>query len=378
MVMPESRTRRGQDASLPAIVTVFGGDPAARLEEVHRARLLMSAEQRSPLPPFTDGWHGAMFSDDLAVGEVRTARVVGREIALFRGGDGVARALGAWCAHLGAHLGHGGRVVGNDIVCPFHDWRWSGEGRCVEVPYTKRIPANACMPAYEVRDRNGFLFVWVHARGAKPSWEIEVIPEIGAPDHRLVARRITPMRGHVQDLAENGVDLPHFRSLHKWSAKSIDWQVDGPSYTMVYDLEGMRHERDAGVDIQSKCEGTFTRSRFWGRFHGVTAHAMTQIDEGILLLQQLYYYRSDVPDDVALAAVDSSDTEWAADVPIWENKLYRERPVLTGDDGPVAKFRRWYAQFYSDPPPLESIGEERDERILHERGEGDVRIGAAS
>lgn len=143
------------------------------------------------------------------------------------------------------------------------------------------------MPACGIRDRNGFLFVWVHARGAAPSWEIEVIPEIGAPDYRLVARRITPMCGHVQDLAENGVDLPHFRSLQKSSAKSDDWQIDGPSYTMVCDLEAMRLERDAGVHIQSKTEGTFTRSRFWGKFHGVTAHAMTQIEEGILLLLQL-------------------------------------------------------------------------------------------
>ena len=76
-------------------------------------------------------------------------------------------------------------------------------------------------------------FEEVHARGAKPGWEIEIIPEIGAPDYRLVARRVTPMRGHVQDLAENGVDLTHFRSLHKWSAKSIDWQIDGPTYTMA-------------------------------------------------------------------------------------------------------------------------------------------------
>jgi len=369
MAMTESETpaRRAPAEALPPIVTVFGGDPEVRFDEVLRARQRMGPEQRSPLPPFTDGWHGAMFSHDLAVGDVKIARVAGRELVLFRGEDGRARALGAWCAHLGAHLGHGGRVAGNDVVCPFHDWRWSGEGRCVEVPYAKQIPAKARMPAYEVRDRNGFLFVWVHARGEAPSWEIEVIPEIGDSDYRLVARRVTPMRGHVQDLAENGVDLPHFRSLHQWSAKSIDWQIDGPSYTMVYDLEGMRLERDVGVNIHSKCEGTFTRSRFWGKFHGVTAHAMTQSEEGLIRLQQLYYYRRDVPDEVALAAVDSSDREWAADVPIWENKLYRERPVLTGDDGPVAKFRRWFAQFYSDPPALPPV---EDEAQI-------VRLGAA-
>ena len=34
------------------------------------------------------------------------------------------------------------------------------------------------------------------------------------------------------------------------------------------------------------------------------------------------------------------------DFPIWENKLYRERPLLCDADGPIHKFRRWAAQFY--------------------------------
>ena len=35
-----------------------------------------------------------------------------------------------------------------------------------------------------------------------------------------------------------------------------------------------------------------------------------------------------------------------ADVPIWRDKIYRERPVLVKGDGPIAEFRRWYQQFY--------------------------------
>jgi hypothetical protein len=35
-----------------------------------------------------------------------------------------------------------------------------------------------------------------------------------------------------------------------------------------------------------------------------------------------------------------------ADLPIWRDKVYRERPVLVKDDGPIMEFRRWYTQFY--------------------------------
>jgi hypothetical protein len=34
------------------------------------------------------------------------------------------------------------------------------------------------------------------------------------------------------------------------------------------------------------------------------------------------------------------------DFPIWEHKLYRERPLLCGADGPIPEFRNWAAQFY--------------------------------
>jgi hypothetical protein len=36
------------------------------------------------------------------------------------------------------------------------------------------------------------------------------------------------------------------------------------------------------------------------------------------------------------------------DTPIWENKIYRPLPVLCDGDGPIAKFRKWYGQFYAD------------------------------
>jgi hypothetical protein len=43
-----------------------------------------------------------------------------------------------------------------------------------------------------------------------------------------------------------------------------------------------------------------------------------------------------------------TNLQFTQDVPIWENKIYRERPIITKIDGPVAQYRRWFRQFYSD------------------------------
>ena len=35
------------------------------------------------------------------------------------------------------------------------------------------------------------------------------------------------------------------------------------------------------------------------------------------------------------------------DIPIWENKVYLEHPTLCDGDGPIAKYRKWFEQFYA-------------------------------
>ncbi len=46
-----------------------------------------------------------------------------------------------------------------------------------------------------------------------------------------------------------------------------------------------------------------------------------------------------------------TNLQFTQDVPIWENKIYRDRPPLTRVDGPVAQYRRWFRRFYSNWEP---------------------------
>ena len=36
------------------------------------------------------------------------------------------------------------------------------------------------------------------------------------------------------------------------------------------------------------------------------------------------------------------------DIPIWENKIHHDRPLLCDGDGPIGIFRRWCKQFYAE------------------------------
>ena len=61
---------------------------------------------------------------------------------MWRGEDGQVRIIDAYCKHLGAHMGHGGKVHGNLLECPFHAWRYDGEeGVVKESPLLQIDPA---------------------------------------------------------------------------------------------------------------------------------------------------------------------------------------------------------------------------------------------
>src|SRR5277367_7101993 len=100
-------------------------------------------EPASRFPPIPNGWFAVATSDELRRGEVRPLRAFGRDLVMFRTASGQPAVLDAHCAHLGAHLGKGGRVVNETIECPFHRWRYDAGGQCNEIPYARRIPPRA-------------------------------------------------------------------------------------------------------------------------------------------------------------------------------------------------------------------------------------------
>ena len=85
--------------------------------------------------------------------------------------------------------------------------------------------------------------------------------------------------------------------------------------------------------------------------HAVTFITHTPVEsERVAFELSFSMHRLDDPE--ATAAVERINREVTnaqarQDMPIWENKVYRERPALTALDGPVHDYRRWYRQFYS-------------------------------
>jgi hypothetical protein len=76
----------------------------------------------------------------------------------------------------------------------------------------------------------------------------------------------------------------------------------------------------------------------------------TPLDEEMLAINLSYtFQKSGIPVwDWILphAVMRDSNEDYARDIPIWEKKIYLERPLLARGDGPIMKLRSWAKQFY--------------------------------
>ena len=50
--------------------------------------------------------------------------------------------------------------------------------------------------------------------------------------------------------------------------------------------------------------------------------------------------------NVGRAFIAELERQYGQDLPIWENKIHLEHPVLCDGDGPIALLRKFYRQFY--------------------------------
>ncbi len=167
---------------------------------------------------FPFGWYPVALSSDLAKGEVRPLRYFSKDLAIWRGEDGQVRMVDAYCRHLGAHMGHGGKVHGNLLECPFHAWRYDGiEGIVREIPYSKSIPPQVkrkCTRTWHVTEANRWIWMWYHPEDIAPLFDVVHIPECSDPDWTEYDVHEWNVYGSIQNMAENGVDVAHFKYIH--------------------------------------------------------------------------------------------------------------------------------------------------------------------
>ena len=88
---------------------------------------------------YARGWHCLGLERDFRDGRPHAIEAFGTKLVVFADSQNKLRVLDAYCRHMGGDLSEG-TIKGDAVACPFHDWRWGGDGKCKLVPYAKRTP----------------------------------------------------------------------------------------------------------------------------------------------------------------------------------------------------------------------------------------------
>ncbi|MCA9624726.1 MAG: Rieske (2Fe-2S) protein [Myxococcales bacterium] len=335
---------------------------------------------RLGLPPFPTGWYVLCFSAELPKGTVRRGTYFGRELVLFRGQGGRAAVVDAHCPHMGAHMGHGGTVVGDTLRCPFHGFCFDADGTCVSTPYPSGRPPRARAEAWPVVERNGAVLTWFDEAGRPPQWEIPVVDFEG---HGPLQRHIWPrLLSHPQETTENSVDFGHLGVVHGYQDVTIEspLETDGPHLTATYGMSRKNpflpflppiratfeiHVHGLGysyVKVRVPAQGmeshhfVFPTPTDGNAIELRAALAVkvpdpAQVSPALALLPRAAAIR--VIGELALRAY-THDIE--QDFAIWENKRYLQPASLAEGDGPVGPYRKWCRQFYGASPVPAAAG----------------------
>jgi phenylpropionate dioxygenase-like ring-hydroxylating dioxygenase large terminal subunit len=156
-----------------------------------------------------EGWYFALRSDELRVGAVKPVNLLGRELAVYRGADGVAQAVSAYCPHMGAHLAEG-KVDGTSLRCFFHGWKFARSGACEDAPCMDRPPRAQVQP-YPTAERYGLVWVWTGAEAAGP---LPFVPELADHDTDVLCGNRFVKNCHPNVVLINAIDEHHFNTVH--------------------------------------------------------------------------------------------------------------------------------------------------------------------
>ncbi|CAG0882321.1 unnamed protein product [Cyprideis torosa] len=351
-----------------------------------RRRALVANEarkrrQKGDFPPvYPNGWFAIADVKDIPSGKPLLVQALGENFAVFSSlSKETVHVVDAYCPHLGANMAVGGRVVGNDCIeCPFHGWLFSGhDGSCVSVPYTEKVPTFAKVRVWPNRVIGEVIFIWYHAEREPPLWEIESPPQITDGVWTQKGTSIHFVNCHIQEVPENGADIAHLNILHepavfggadlrsvhgsffqsmkhRWSA---DWAALPPPKEHMTEI-AMTHEvqlfgrfvtMSLKISVQQIGPALVylkVYSPLLGNF--LMMQTVTPQEPLVQKIQHRVFAPRWFPNFFVASFLHSECVMLERDIMVWNHKMYLKRPCLPREDRNIARFRKWYSQFYSE------------------------------
>ncbi len=139
------------------------------------------------------------------------------------------------CAHRGVSLCTG-KLIEGDIECPFHAFRYNGEGKCTLIPangINSTIPSYFKSSYYIAKEEHGFIWIF-YGEEHNSSEELPFFKDL---DNITYHTFKSHWNSHYSRVIENQLDVVHVPFVHKTTiGRGNKTLVNGP-VTEIDDLE---------------------------------------------------------------------------------------------------------------------------------------------
>jgi 4beta-methylsterol monooxygenase len=230
-----------------------------------------------------DYWYAVEYDVRVPAGRVVEVKFWGRSIAVFRGADGVLRALENRCAHRQLKLSIG-QVAGCSLTCAYHGWSYDGDGTLVAVPHElfDRQFGKVKIRSYPVRSRYGLIWIFPGDPAIAEQIAMPEIAELEGPDRWACVPLDFTWRAHHSMIIDNVSDFTH-AYLHRRYRPFIDAKLtrcepvgnkvelsydvivgDGRFSKLFVDRKRVRTDRmDLAFDYPYQWSNTGDRIKHW-------------------------------------------------------------------------------------------------------------------
>lgn len=160
-------------------------------------------------------WQPIHVSDELPQGKIIPIKILGEDLALYRGESGTPRLITNECPHRLTVLSTGW-IEGETIRCRYHGWRYDENGQCVEQPaeaspFCSRVRKLASYPTHEA---HGLIFAYFGEGEAPPFRPLPGL-EDGVSENWTISPSVEMLPCNWFQSAENIMDDVHVNFSHQ-------------------------------------------------------------------------------------------------------------------------------------------------------------------
>lgn len=173
----------------------------------------------SEVPAFREYWYPIAYDHEIGT-EPYPFRMFGDDYVAWRAEPGAAvHAAVDECPHRSARLSQGW-IEGGCLVCPYHGWRFAGDGACVEIPSNAPevpIPPRAHVQSVLADEKYGLVWVCVGV----PREPIPALKELDE-GYTLVHEMFETWAACAPRIVDNALDVSHVAWVHRNSVGTSD------------------------------------------------------------------------------------------------------------------------------------------------------------